>query len=120
LSEPIKIFERKGYPTIKLFDDNFQIKGKDNLSFRSFSFDDVDKVRYYDPNNNWWTKILMTLTKFNNPIYWRDDKYRYLKIYKKNGATWNYPMPYKIDLELIDILKLIEKTANRNLIEITR
>ena len=118
MSNLIDSFKKRTYPTIELYHNSFQIKGRDNLSFRSFDFDEVEKIKYFDPNNNWWSKIILAFNKFSIP-YWRNDKYRYLKIYKTNGGTWNYPMPYRIESELVEILKLIEKTADRDFLEIS-
>lgn len=119
MSTLIDSYDKSDSPKIQLYDNSFLIKGIDNLSFRSFDFNDVKEVRYYDPNNNWWTKIYLILATLRNPIYLKAEKYRFLKIYKTNGGTWNYVMPYKVDLEFINILKLIEKTANKNLLKIS-
>jgi hypothetical protein len=119
LLEPIDSYKRKGYPLILLFEHSFEIRGKDNAVFRKFNFDEVEKLKFYDPNNNWWTRLLMAVSSFNNPTYLQYKRYRYLKLIKKNGGVWKYRMPISVDKKMIDLLKKIELESKRDFLDVS-
>ena len=67
-------------------------------------------MRYYDPNNNWWTRILILFSNLSMRVY-AQKKYYYLRIYKNSGGYWNYITPEFVSLDLITALRKIEKLS---------
>ncbi|MDY8135463.1 hypothetical protein [Aquimarina sp. 2201CG5-10] len=105
------IFESKGYPSIKIYDDYFEIKAIDFSKFRKFNYSNIKKVKHYDPNNNWWTKIYI-LGSISGHIFADDDPW-VLKIKKKNGGSWEYKTSQKTNSEFNQVIKLIKIKLNK-------
>ncbi len=100
------IFESKGYPTIKIYDDYFEIKAIDFSKFRKFEYSSIQKIKHCDPNDNWWTKIYR-LGSIAAHLFADDDPW-ILKIKKKNGGSWDYQTSPKPNLEFDQVIKLLE------------
>ena len=50
--EDLIVFEAKGYPIIKVYNDYFEIKAIDYWEFRKFEFNYVKKIELYKPSEN--------------------------------------------------------------------
>ena len=117
MDRPLIHFEKKSFPIIKIYDDSFEIKAVDHWEFRAFDYTDIKEIKYYDPNNNWYTKLLLRFSSI--ATQWAaQDGYRYLKVYKNNNGYWNYILPEKFDFELIDFLKIIEFKIGSSILNI--
>jgi hypothetical protein len=114
---PIIHFKQKSFPELKVYTDYFEVKARDHWEFRTFKFSEVQKIRYYDPNNNWWTPIAILFTNLSTRVYTRK-KYYYLRIYKNSGGYWNYITPEFVSLELISALRAIEKCSKNIILEL--
>ncbi|TRZ43977.1 hypothetical protein [Robertkochia solimangrovi] len=77
-------FESPGFPSIQIFEDHFEIKAIDHWEYRTFAYLAVKKIKYFNPNNQWWNRIMITTSFFanNDPLI--------LKIILKNGGDWTY------------------------------
>lgn len=53
------VLHEKGYPIIKLYEDYFEIKAIDYWNFRTFRYSDIQEIKHYYANDNWWTKLYM-------------------------------------------------------------
>ena len=110
MKDPIIQFKQKDFPELKVYADCFEVKARDHWEFRTFKFSEVQKIRYYDPNNNWWTPIAMLFSRHYMSFY-AQKKYYYLRIYKNSGGYWNYITPEFVSLDLITALRKIEKLS---------
>ncbi|WP_111879303.1 hypothetical protein [Aequorivita sp. CIP111184] len=110
MKEHIIHFKQKGFPDLRIYADYFEVKARDHWEFRTFRFSEVQKIRYYDPNNNWWTPIAMV---FSRPYmsFYAQKKYYYLRIYKNSGGYWNYITPEFVSLDLITALREVKKRS---------
>ncbi len=86
-SEPL-IFERKGFPSIKLFEHYFQIKERHFRDYLSFNYEDLKSIEYYNPNSKWWMRIYIHLS-LAAKLFSHHDPW-VLKVTKKNGAEWKF------------------------------
>ena len=105
MDEPI-VFEHKGHPTIKFFDDRISIRSIDYTTFRDFTFDKVEELKFYRPCENSFFGLLYSLS----PI-WR--KYRetdnyVLRITLKDGEHWDYETTSNFDEAFVDFVKMIQ------------
>jgi len=119
LKEPTIQFKQKGFPEINVYADYFEVKARDYWEFRTFKFNEVQKIRYYDPNNNWWTPIAILFTNLYTRVY-AQKKYYYLRIYKNSGGYWNYITPEFVSLDLITALREIEKRSGNITLHLPR
>jgi len=106
------IFECSRYPSIKIYEDYFEIKAIDYSKYRKFSYSSVKKIRHYDPNNNWWSKIYM-FGSISAHVFSDDDPW-ILKIEKKNGGSWEYYTSPEEHSEFNEIVKLIHMKLDKN------
>jgi hypothetical protein len=100
------IYEEKGFPTIKIFEDHFEIKAIDYWEFKTFRYADIKEVRHYDPLKKWWIQIFFinrhTISyKFSKDSPWT------LFIIKNKGANWKYKTSHKRSLEFKQVIKII-------------
>lgn len=102
-----------------MYADYFEVKARDHWEFRNFKFSEVQKIRYYDPNNNWWTPIAMLFSR-NYMQFYTQKKYYYLRIYKNSGGYWNYITPEFVSFDLITALREIEKLSGNITLELPR
>lgn len=114
MKEPIIQFKQKDFLELKVYANYFEVKARDHWEFRTFKFDEVQKIRYYDPNNNWWTKIAILFSNLSMLVY-AQKKYYYLRIYKNSGGYWNYITPEFVSQDLITVLREIEKLSGNTL-----
>lgn len=98
--------EIKGYPVIKTYTDYFEIKAIDYWEYKVFNFSEVKSIKYYDPNNNWWTKIYI-LTSLTAQIFSKNDLWL-LKITKKNGGHWTYKTSPERNLEFNQLVNYLK------------
>lgn len=100
------VLEIKGYPIIKAYTGYFEIKAIDYWEYRTFNFSEVKSIEYYNPNNNWWTKIYM-LTSLTAQIFSKNDPWL-LKITKKNGGYWTYKTLPKQNIEFNQLVNYLK------------
>ena len=110
--KPQDLFKKPGFPEIKLFPDKFEIKDRSHWGFRSFDFSEVSKIKYYNPNKNWWTQLLVRFSSIPTRIAYEQNQYRYLRVYKHSGGYWNYPTKNTLDNDFISILKRIGRKGD--------
>jgi len=107
--EPI-VFKAKGYPSIKIFENHFEIKAIDFWQYRVFKYSEVKKISHYNPNDKWWNKFFI-LTSPSIQIFSENDQW-VLKIIKTNGGDWSYFTSHKKSSEFNDIIRLIKLKIN--------
>ena len=100
------IFEEKGYPIIKVYNDHFDIKAIDYWEYRTFKYSDIENLKLSDPNNNWWTK-LYKLTSLTTQIFSKNDPW-VLRIIKKSGGDWKYKTSPERNSEFNQVIKLLK------------
>lgn len=57
MPELLYSYKKKGFPIIKIYPTHIEIKAIDHWEFRRFDYSDIKQIKYYDPNNNWYTKL---------------------------------------------------------------
>ncbi len=119
MTELLISFKHKNFPFINVYQDYFEIKARDHWEFRSFNFNEVKKIRYYNPNDNWWTPIALVFTNPYMKIFSKKE-YFYIRVYKNNGGYWNYITPELIDKDLVIVLKNIEKQSGKIIVELPK
>lgn len=107
--EPL-VFEVKGYPSIKVFENHFEIKAIDYWQYRVFKYSEIKKISHYNPNNKWWNKFFI-LTSPSIQIFSQNDKW-VLKVIKNNGADWSYFTSHEKNSDFNKIIKSIELKIN--------
>lgn len=93
-------FNKKGFPIVKLHDDNFEIKAIDYWEFRTFKYSEIVKIDYYHNTEKWWGFIRGMSSRFEP---------HKLKIIKANGADWIYNSPSEYSKEFAIVLREIVK-----------
>lgn len=90
----------KGFPTVLLKEDEFQIKAIDFWEFRTFKYSEVTKIEYSKRLDNYFLGGAFYLIALDHaPVK--------LKIYKTNGADWTYDCSKTEHPEFNEILKEI-------------
>ncbi|SDF27787.1 hypothetical protein [Ulvibacter litoralis] len=107
--EPL-IFEKKGFPSIKVFNEHFEIKAIDYWEFRTFNYSDIKEITHYNPNDKWWNKLYI-MTSLTAQIFSKEDPW-ILKIIRINGGDWTYKTSYKSNSEFKKIINLIRLKLN--------
>lgn len=87
----METFNKKGFPIINFHDTYFEVKAIDFWEFRSFTYAEVVRIKYYKPEP--WT-----LGMLSHLLYDEYEPFK-LKIYKDNGGDWTYDAPPKEDPE---------------------
>ena len=105
------IFQKEGYPIVRLFDEYFEVKAIDYWEFRSFNFSDITKIEYYNLNDRWWMKLIY-LGSWR--VFFEDQEPSILKITKKNGGNWKYKCPNPMSREFNNLVRLLNKITNAN------
>ena len=113
-SSPEIEFSKKGFPTILVFNNYFEIKGIDQTEFKQFGFEKLVDLKYYNPNERKIVSVLKWFSAF--PSYW-DNRENFQLIIEVSpeaswkDAIWKYKAPNKFDIEFDEFIqKLIEKT----------
>lgn len=102
--EPIK-FSFKGFPSINIYQNHFEIKDIDHWAFRKFMFSEVDKIIHFNPNDVWWKRLYIA-TSFFGRVFAHEDPWE-LKVIKKNGGDWTYKTSYKFNSEFRQAIVLL-------------
>ena len=112
MSKPDIVFSQSGYPAINIYRDYFEIKEVNFTQFRKFHFSEIQKIKHYNPNNNFWMQLYI-MTSLSGRLFSAYDPWK-LKIYKKNGGQWNYKTnprkSQKFDLIIEEIRNRIKET----------
>jgi hypothetical protein len=111
-----RIFEQKGHPTIKLFDDKISIKAIDYSNFRDFTLDKVKELKFYRPFDNSFFGLLYSVS----PVWrkFRENDNYVLRIKLKDGEHWDYETTSNFDQAFVNFVKMIQiKVSNENLSE---
>jgi len=101
----IEVFEKKGYPTLKVYENYFEIKAIDYSEFRRFEFSNLKKIAIEDIKEKWWYK-LYTLSSLAAQVYAKDDPVLLIIINKNNGIR-EYKTSNKTNLNFKEIISLI-------------
>lgn len=88
MEKEILIFENIGFPKIKIYEDEFQIMDIDYWEFRTFLFSEVQSIEHYNPNDNWFSRFIIS-TSMAGRVFAKEDSWN-LKIVKNNGGDWTY------------------------------
>ena len=103
MSQPKKVFSKNGFPTIKMFDDHFEINQSNLNTFKKYYFSEIKEFRHYDPNKNFWIRLYIA-TSFFGRIFSHSDSWKF-KIIKKNGGEWSYDTLPERDLDFELMIK---------------
>lgn len=110
MEEQPLIFEKKGFPSIKLFDEHFEIKAINYWEFRVFKYSEIKEIIHYNPNDKWWNKLYI-LTSLTAQIFSENDPWT-LKVIKNNGGDWTYKTSYESNSDFRKIINLIKTKLN--------
>jgi hypothetical protein len=100
------IFEQKGHPTIKLYDDRISIKAVDYSNFRDFMFDKIEELRFYRPYDNSFFGLLYSLSPGWGK-YRESDNY-ILRVKLKDGEHWDYQTTSNFDQSFVGFINAIQ------------
>ena len=101
------VFEKKGFPSIRIYQDHFKIKSIDYWDYRTFYYSDIKDIIHYDPNDNIWSKIFRCGSHMSFLAFHKSDPW-VLKIIKVNGGDWKYKTSYKFNHEFRKAIKEIK------------
>jgi len=104
----IEIYENKGFPTIKLYENSFEIKAIDYWEFRNFKYSELKELIIVKPKDNWWYRFY-AVTSLAGQIFSKDDPNK-LKVINKNNGDWEYQTSNEHNLEF---RKIVTKINNR-------
>jgi hypothetical protein len=101
------IFEEKGYPTIKVYNDRISIKAIDYWAFREFKFQNIKSFEFYRPYEKGFFGFLREM----DPIlsYFRKEDDFIFRINLKDGENWEYNTTYKFSKGFEILLKDLQK-----------
>ena len=105
MQQEIIIFEKTGFPSIKLFDEHFEIKAVDYWEYKSFRYSEVKQILHYYSNNNWWRQLFINML-YTARIFAENDP-KILEVKLKNGGDWTYKTSNSQNSQFSEILKLI-------------
>lgn len=103
----MKEFNKKGFPIIRLHEDHFEVKAIDYWEFRSFTYEEVVAIDYYNNKNKWWWPLVAS-SSIQVAYFSHYEKYR-LKIVKENGGDWTYYAPHYYDESFVNFLEELIK-----------
>ncbi|MBV2196666.1 MAG: hypothetical protein KUL78_09210 [Flavobacterium sp.] len=102
MKEPI-VFEVKGYPIIKVYDDYFEIKAIDYWEFRTFNYSEIKSIEIIDSRKKWYFQLYQVLF-FNARIFAKQEPIL-LRITKRNDGFWDYSAKNEYNSDFNSILK---------------
>ena len=105
IEEPL-IFEKDGFPIIRVHEDYFEVKAIDFWNYRTFKYSEIKEFEYYNPNDKWWN-ILFFWGSWE-AAFFADLEPSIFKVTKTNGGTYKYKCPYKVDKDLRKLIDLLE------------
>lgn len=109
MTKAISSFEKKGYPSIKIYEEHFEIKAIGYSKFRSFKYSEVQEIKHYNPNNGWWMRFQI-FWSLSARYFSRSDPW-VLKIIKTNGGDWSYQTSYRYKEEFRFALNTLRAKA---------
>ena len=104
IEDPL-IFEKNGFPIIKVFEEYFEVKAIGFWDFRTFKYSEVKEFDYYNPNEKWWN-IFFNLGGWTT--FFDHLEPSIFKIKKNNGSTYEYKCPNEKNKELMELIKLLK------------
>ncbi|WP_313112118.1 hypothetical protein [Aequorivita sediminis] len=105
MQKEVLIFDKSGFPSIKIFDKHFEIKAIDNWTYRSFKYSEIKEIFHYDPNKIWWRKLYMQLSY--TARMFSNNEPKILKVLLKNGGEWTYKTSSTYDPQFRKALHVI-------------
>lgn len=102
--------EENGFPSLKVFDNHFEIKALDYWKYKAFEFSEVKTIEFYDPNKKWWRKLYISLSLIAQ-IFSKDEPW-ILKITKKNGGVWTYKTSANFNSNFNQTVKLLRQKVS--------
>lgn len=105
-------FSHKGYPSIRLYEDHFEIKDRDYTEYRSFIFGAVQGLELIDPLDNFWTLWLTRLSYFGRIFGPSEPKT--LKVIIDQDRAWEYLTHHEYQPEFYDIIEKIQMRLATN------
>ena len=87
------IFEEKGHPTIKVFEDKISIKAVDYWDFRDFKFANMKSLELFRPHENSALGVLYAMTPIWKSYREKDDYV--LRVKLRDGEHWDYNTTYR-------------------------
>lgn len=105
MKEPI-VFESKGYPIIKVYNDYFEIRAIDYWEFRKFEFNNVKKIELYKPSEKISPLTLSVISIFQH-IFEKLEPNK-LIITLQNDGNWEYLSSNKYNEKFNEIIKQIK------------
>ena len=104
MKEPI-VFEAKGYPIIKVYNDYFEIKAIDYWEFKKFEFNYVKKIELYKPSEN-ISPITLSIYSIFKHLFEKHEPNK-LIITLQNEGNWEYLSSNKYNEDFNKIIRLI-------------
>jgi len=98
-------FNEKGYPSINVYENYFEIKDIDFWEFRKFNYSETKNVILINPNKSWWKRLYIA-TSYAGRVFAKNDPWS-LKVNLKKGGDWKYKASAKYSIEFRKIIKLI-------------
>ena len=100
------IFENKGFPSIRIFDEHFEIKAIDFWEFRNFKYSEIKDITHYNPNEKWWNQLYILIFP-TAQLFSKNDPW-ILKIIKNNDGDWTYKTSNESNSDFRKILNLLK------------
>ena len=101
--EIISVFEKQGYPSIKFYENHFEIKAIDFWEYRSFKYSNIDKISIYSLRYK-----IFGLFTYNHFTPERK-VLQEIKILMKNGSYFKYKTSSVFNQEFEQSLKTIKR-----------
>ena len=110
--QPLLTFAHQGYPSIRLYEDRFEIKDRDYTEYRSFIFGAVQGLELIDPLDNFWTLWLTRLSYFGRIFGPSEPKT--LKVIIDQDRAWEYLTHHEYQPEFYEIIEKIQVKLSMN------
>jgi hypothetical protein len=103
--EDLIVFEAKGYPIIKVYNDYFEIKAIDYWEFRKFEFNNVKKIELHKPSEN-ISPISLSIYSIFKYLFEKNEPNK-LIITLQNEGNWEYLSSNKYNEDFNKTIRLI-------------
>ncbi|MGY6648312.1 hypothetical protein [Wenyingzhuangia sp. IMCC45574] len=101
----VEIFEVKGYPSLKVYEEYFEIRAIDYSLSRKFKYYELKKIVIENIKEKWWYKLYI-ISSIPGMIYSKDDPIK-LKIINKRNGIWEYKVSPKFNSEFRQFISVI-------------
>jgi len=105
VEKDFELYELDGFPSIKVYENHFEIKAIDYSKYRAIKYQEVKEIKFSNPANNSSIQILKKISGTVNNLSRTSPCI--LKIVLNNGGDWEYKTTNKTDIDFHKLLRIL-------------